>query len=92
MNNQQQKAIQTIRTFNSSKNAAVVLYNKLSNIGKGWQVGFYGFNHPRLEQLERAAYKAMLMAYKGDNMYYKRQLRMAALGIADGGKPPLWKV
>lgn len=90
--NRQQKAVRAIRTLNSSIESSIRLYHKLSKLGKGWQVGFYGFNHPRLAELEKSAYKAMLMAYKGNNLYYKRQLRLAALGISDGGKPPLWKV
>jgi hypothetical protein len=91
--NQNQKAIAAIRTYNSSQAAARVVYRKLSNLGRGWQVGFYGDNHPELEKLKRRAYKAMLFAYKGDNMYYKNQLRLAVIGCHDGhGFPALWQV
>jgi hypothetical protein len=52
----------------------------------------YPWENPRVEELKRAAFKAMLFEYRGKNMHYKRQLRMAALGIPDGGTPPLWSI
>jgi hypothetical protein len=81
-----------IRTYLSSVAAAEKLGYKLAAVGRGWQAGYFACNHPRLAELKRVAYKAMLKEYRGSNMHYKRQLRLAAAGIHDGGTPPLWLV
>jgi hypothetical protein len=81
-----------IRTYLSSVVAAERLGYRLATANRGWQAGYFASEHPRLAELKRGAFKAMLKEYSGTNMHYKRQLRLAALGIPDGGTPPLWSV
>jgi hypothetical protein len=86
------ETLQAIRTARSTLIAAERLSRRL---GLSKSLSYKPWQNPAVVRTHRMAYKAMRTEYRGHNLYYKRQLLQAALGV-DGltilTQPDLWDV
>jgi hypothetical protein len=86
------ETLQAIRTALSTRAAASRMARRMP-LAKA--LSYKPWQNAAVIRTHRAAYKAMRLEYKGGNMFYKRQLLQAALGLGNQSvltQPDLWYV